>query len=118
MPTFQTGSLPHGFTAEDTGKVIHYKNAVVVPVPPPNGGLGWKSLWLSLATGFADARIRVAIFTTGSCTFKNIDVKAGGPRVAFEVTDETHKISLGRTMRSATDRVDDHPVSWLPTIRT
>ncbi|MFI0137808.1 hypothetical protein [Streptomyces luteogriseus] len=113
MPTFQTGSLPHGFTADDTGKVVHYKDAVVVPVPPPNGGLGWKSLWFSLASDFADARIRVATFTNGSWSFKNLEVKAGGPRVAFEVPEGTHKISLGRAMRSATDRVDDNPVSWL-----
>ncbi|MEU3657360.1 hypothetical protein AB0E67_32155 [Streptomyces sp. NPDC032161] len=113
MPTFQTRSIPHGFTADDTGKVIHYKDAIVVPVPPPNGGLGWKRLWFSLGYDFGDGRIRVAVFMNGSWSAKNYDVLGAGPRVGFEVTDGTEKISLGRVMRTASDRVDNNPVGWL-----
>ncbi|MFK0118558.1 hypothetical protein [Streptomyces sp. NPDC090994] len=113
MPSFQTGSVPHGFIADETGKIIHYKDAVVVPVPPPHGGYGWKGLWFSLASDFGDSRIRVSVFRSGSWSSKTFDVQGSGPRVGFEVTDGTEKISLGRAMKSASDRQDDNPVGWL-----
>ncbi|MEU0738808.1 hypothetical protein [Streptomyces sp. NPDC006134] len=114
MPTFQTGSIPHGFTVDETGKLIHYKNAVVVPTPPPNhSGFNWKNLWFSLGSDFADVRIRVATHTGSGWTVKNYDVQASGGRVGFQVPDGTDKISVGRVKLSASDANDDSPVSWL-----
>lgn len=113
MPSFQTGQLPHGFTVDESGKRIHYKDAVLVPVPPPNGGFGWKKLWFSLGSDFADVRVRVAVHNGSSWTAQNYDVSAGGGRVGFEVADGTTKISVGRAKKSAADTVDNAPVGWL-----
>ncbi|WP_399088146.1 hypothetical protein ACGH2B_12830 [Streptomyces sp. BBFR2] len=113
MPSFQTGYVPHGFTADENGARIHYKDAVLIPVPPPNGGYGWKGLWFSLGSDFADVRIRVALHNGTTWSTSIYDVPSGGGRVGFSLANGTTKISLGRAKKSATDTVDNAPVGWL-----
>ncbi|MFG2940717.1 hypothetical protein [Streptomyces sp. NPDC048282] len=114
MPSFQTGSIPHGFTADETGVVFHPKNAIVVLPPPPNGPtFGWRRVYFSLGSDFGDVKIRVGIFRSGAWTHQFLDVSSGGNRVGFTLENSTQKLSLGRVKRSASDRDDDIPVSWM-----
>ncbi|WP_269857037.1 hypothetical protein [Streptomyces sp. RPT161] len=114
MPSFQTGSVPHGFTMDETSERIHYKDAMAIPVPPPNhSGFGWKRIWFSLGADHADVRIKVAVHNGTSWTTTNYDVLAVRPRVGFEVAAGTTKLSIGRVKKTATDTNDNSPFSWL-----
>ncbi|MGW7244085.1 hypothetical protein [Streptomyces sp. NPDC054804] len=108
------GELPDwrdspGFAFTESGGLIHYKYGIVLAVPAANQA-GWSGdMWISFASAWADARIKVN-WHDGS----NWSTQAGG-RVhdGAKLPTSTQKIAIGRVKKSASDTEDDIPVSWL-----
>ncbi|MFH8462464.1 hypothetical protein [Streptomyces sp. NPDC017991] len=114
MPTFQTEDIPHGFAFDEAGKVIHPRYVRIIAPPPPSGtGFGWKRVWLTFASDFGDAKVRVAVFKSGTWTARTVDVTSSGNRVGFEIESGVQKVSVGRMKTTAVDRNEDIPLSWL-----
>lgn len=114
MPSFQTEDIPHGFAFDESGKIIHPRY-VRMNLPPPTDGptYGRKKFYLSFASDFGDATVRVATFKAGAWTTQTLSVTAGGGRVGFTLDAGTQKVSVGRMKTSAGDRNEDTPLSWL-----
>ncbi|GAA1715844.1 hypothetical protein [Nonomuraea bangladeshensis] len=114
MQAFQTGEIPHGFSFDENTGLIHYRNAIVLTIPLANQG-GWSGDgYLSFGSDWADVRLRVAIHngTTWS-VIKTYDLTAAGPHVGDKLPANSCKVSIGRVKRSASDRADNVPASWL-----
>ncbi|MGW5158440.1 hypothetical protein ACWEPN_23435 [Nonomuraea wenchangensis] len=119
MQAFQTGEIPHGFTIDENGGLIHYRYAIVLAIPMANQA-GWAGEgWLTFGSDWADVRLRVAIHDGTTWTvLKTYDVTAGGPRVGDKLPASSQKVSIGRAKRSASDRADNVPASWLLQFQT
>jgi hypothetical protein len=114
MPQFQTGEIPHGFTISESGGLIHRKYPIVLAFPQANQGSTWGDLWLSFGSDWEDVRLRVAIHNGTAWTLiKNWDIPAASGRIAEKLPQSAQKASIGRVKKSASDMVDDAPVSWL-----
>ncbi|MFE5852296.1 hypothetical protein ACFQ61_03585 [Streptomyces sp. NPDC056500] len=116
MSQFQTGEIPHGFLVNESGGLIHYKYGIVLAIPQPNQGNNtvWGDGYLSFGSDWADVRLRVALHNGTTWTVvKNWDINAAAGRLAEKLPAGTQKVSIGRAKKTATDSVDDAPVSWL-----
>ncbi|MDG4857105.1 hypothetical protein P8605_02845 [Streptomyces sp. T-3] len=114
MPQFQTGEIPHGFAFHEDGGLIHYKHTITLASPCANQAGTWGDVWLSFGSDWADVRLRVAVHDGKIWTLiKNVDIVAASGRLAEQLPAGAQKISIGRVKQSATDSVDDAPVSWL-----
>ncbi|MEU8509701.1 hypothetical protein AB0C40_34475 [Streptomyces brevispora] len=114
MSNFQTGEIPHGFTINEGGGLIHYKHALVLATPNPNQGTVWGNAYLSFGSDWADVRLRVALHDGTTWTVvKNWDIKAADGRLAEQLPAHTQKVSIGRVKKSAADMADNIPVNWL-----
>ena len=87
--------------------------ATVIPLPPQNGGaLGWGQVYLSFASDFGDAYLRIAVFNAGSWRVDHLVVKAAGPRVNYAIRDGDEKVSVVRE-RAGTADTGTFPVGWM-----
>lgn len=105
------GDVPRGFGG-DTGDLSQY---AVIPLPPQNGGaFGWGTGYLSFATDFQDAKLRVAIWNDAGAWWRveELTVKANGGRVNVALQDGDSKVSVGRKKLNAAD-TGQQPVGWL-----
>ncbi|MER8159991.1 hypothetical protein [Streptomyces sp. NPDC094472] len=116
MANFQTGEIPPGFAFTESGGLIHYKYGIVLAVPAANQA-GWSGdMWISFASAWADARIKVNWHDGSNWSAAvDLDVTQAGGRVhnGAKLPTSTQKIAIGRVKKSASDTEDDIPVSWL-----
>lgn len=113
MPSFQTGQVPHGFAFNETGGLIHYKYTILVATPPANSN-PYGDSYFTFGTAWADAKLGVSIYSGGAWGGVKIwDVKDNSPRNGEKLPAGVQKILVGRVKKSAADRDDDLPVSWL-----
>ncbi|WP_369175930.1 hypothetical protein [Streptomyces mutabilis] len=83
-------------------------------MPKANQAGAWGDLWLSLGSGWADAKLRVSYYTdAGWSAYTTWDVKHDGPRVWNQLPATTLEIAIERQKRDAADAADDVPVGWL-----
>ncbi|MFD5696972.1 hypothetical protein [Streptomyces lasiicapitis] len=98
----------------ENGGLIHYKHTITLAVPAADQANVWGDAWLSFGSDWADVRLRVAVHDGKIWALvKNWDIKAASGRLAEKLPAGAQKISIGRVKTSATDSVDDAPVSWL-----
>ncbi|MCX5112251.1 hypothetical protein OOK13_27660 [Streptomyces sp. NBC_00378] len=111
--SFQLDQIPHGFAFTEAGGLIHYKHTIILTVPPPNAG-PWGDTWLSFGCAYADVRLGVSIYTSGSWSgVQPRNVPDNGDRLAEKLPPGTRKVLIGRMKTAAADSADDVPVSWL-----
>lgn len=94
------GQVPAGFLSSAGS------NGILIPVPPPNGGsIGWGDVYVSFGSDWGDAGLRVAIYNSGSSSWRVVHVKtlSAGPRVGFQLQQGDEKISVVREALSASD---------------
>jgi hypothetical protein len=104
----QIGEVPHGFLADSPG------NAILVPLPPQNGGLGWGRVWISFGADFGDVKLRVAIYNGPAQAWRiaEVQVPAAGSRVGVPVQDGDQKASIARIKAGPGDS-GVQPCGWL-----
>ncbi|MFE7968231.1 hypothetical protein ACFU0X_35255 [Streptomyces cellulosae] len=113
---FQTGTIPAGFTLDEAGKLIHYKNGIVVAVPRANQS-GWSGdAWLTFASAWGDVLLKVSWHDgTRWSGYQDFLVKKDDGRIgpSAKLPQHAQKIAIGRAKKNANDTEDDIPVSWL-----
>ncbi|MFI5985029.1 hypothetical protein ACIBEA_29710 [Streptomyces sp. NPDC051555] len=101
------GEVKPGFLADNKA------NATMIPLPPQNGGtLRWGRVYVSFATDFGDATLRVAIWGNSIWRVSELKVTSTGGRAAIYIQDGDEKVSVGRVKAGATD-TGDCPVAYL-----
>lgn len=114
MAVFQLGDVPRGFTFNESGGLIHYKDALLLAIPQPNQTGVWGDAYISFGSSWADVRLKVQFHNgTAWLPAKDIDVNQGDGRLAEKLPKGIQKIHVGRVKKSGVDVVDDNPVSWL-----
>jgi hypothetical protein len=104
------GSIPPGFVADNRA------NSVLIPVPPPNGGaIGWGNVYLSFGADFADAALRVAVYNSGTRSWRitnSLAVPVLGDRASVTLVDGDQKVSVGRVKAGSGDP-GNQPIGWM-----
>ncbi|MFF1694927.1 hypothetical protein ACFVXC_15025 [Streptomyces sp. NPDC058257] len=114
MPHFQHGEIPHGFTFDENGGLIHYKYSIVVAAPGANQKDVWGDLYLSFGCAFADVKLGVSVHDGNKWSgVQPWDITDAGGRLAKKLPAGSQKIAIGRWKKSGGDSVDDNPASWL-----
>lgn len=91
----------------------HPECATIIPLPPQNGGaVGWGPVYVCFASDFGDAKLRTAIWNSGSWRIGELVVTAAGGRVTLPIRDGDQKISIGRIKADDKDR-GLTPVSYM-----
>jgi hypothetical protein len=88
----------------------HPENGTLIPLPPQNGGaIGWGQVYVSFASDFGDALLRIAVWNSGSWRVEPpLKVTSNGGRVTLAIRDGDQKISVGRL------RVDEKDAGICP----
>lgn len=85
----------------------------VIPLPPQNGGaVGWGQVYLSFASDFGDAYLRIAVFNGGSWRVDHLVVKSAAGRVNYAIRDGDEKVSVVRERAGVAD-TGTFPVGWM-----
>jgi hypothetical protein len=121
MSVFQLGELPTGFVYNENGGFIHHRYGLLLAIPQPNQDPlagqttgPWGNAYFSLASSWADVRLRVQFHDgTSWLATADWDVNQGNGRSAGQLPKGIQKIHVGRVKKNASDTVDDNPVSWL-----
>jgi hypothetical protein len=103
--------IPRGFQAAPDDLTT----SVVIPLMPQNGGaFGWGKVYVSFATDFQNAKLRVAIWNDASQTWRvqYVDVLANGGRVNVDINDGDSKMSVRREKSNASDS-GTQPIGYL-----
>ncbi|KIF00848.1 hypothetical protein PL81_38690 [Streptomyces sp. RSD-27] len=92
----------------------HPENGTTIPLPPQNGGaIGWGQVYVSLASDFGDALLRIAVWNGGSWRVEPpLKVASSAGRVTLAVRDGDQKISVGRLKADERD-AGVCPVSYM-----
>lgn len=89
--------------------------AVVIPLMPQNGGaFGWGNVYVSFATDFQNAKLRVAIWNDAQHAWRvqYVDLFAEGTRVNVDIIDSDSKMSIMRVKADAAD-TGTQPIGYL-----
>jgi hypothetical protein len=114
MAIFQLGDVPRGFTFNESGGLIHYKDALLLATPQPNQTGVWGDAYLSLGTSWADVRLKVQMHDgTTWLPAVDWDINQADGRRAEKLPRGIQKIHIGRVKKTGSDVVDDNPVGWL-----
>lgn len=115
MAVFQLGDVPHGFTFNESGGLIHYKDAPLLAIPQPNQTSVWGESYISFGSSWADVRLKVQPHDgTNWLPAKDWDVNQGAGRLAEKLPKGIQKIHVGRVKKTGSDVVDNNPSagSW------
>jgi len=84
--------------------------SITIPLPPLGTAAGWSNKWISFASDHGVAKLRIAIFNSGTNSWRVsvIDVDSASGRVNADLVSGDEKISIERAPGDA-----NGPVSWM-----
>ncbi|PJN24073.1 hypothetical protein [Kitasatospora sp. CB02891] len=92
------GQIPKGFGRD---------NSITIPLPPPDGGaIGWGTGYLSVCTGYGDAKVRAAVFNAQLGDYREsfVVAKRLDGRVLIPLQAGDQKVDLERVPLGPADK--------------